>query len=54
MSVHGDAIKITYKNGAYEMICFSWSEYVKNGKIYFVRRNCDEEDFKDLLNSFLE
>lgn len=53
MSVYGDAIKITYQSGAYEMICFSWAEYVENGEIYFVRKSCDETVFNNLLNNFL-
>ena len=54
MSVNGDAVKITYQNGDYEMICYYWAEYVKNGEIYSVRKSCDEEEFNELLNSFLE
>lgn len=54
MSVYGDAVKITYQNGDYEMICFFWAEYVKNGEIYFVRRSCDEEVFNNLIETFLE
>ena len=53
MSINGTAVKITYQNGDYEMICHYWAEYVKNGEVYFVRKNCDEEDFNKLLNSFL-
>ncbi len=29
MSVYGNAVKITYQNGDYEMICYYWAEYVK-------------------------
>ena len=54
MSVNGDAVKITYQNGDYEMICYYWAEYVKNGEVYFVQKSCDEKDFNELLNSFLE
>ena len=54
MSVNGDAVKITYQNGAYEMICHYWAEYVKNGEVYFVRKSCDEKVFQELLNGFLE
>ena len=54
MSVNGNAVKITYQNGDYEMICYYWAEYVKNGEIYYVRKSCNEEDFNELLNSFLE
>lgn len=52
MSLSGDAIKITYQNGDYEMICYYWSEYVKNGEVYFVPKNCDEDTFNDLLENF--
>jgi len=54
MSIHGDAVKITYRNGDYEMICHYWAEYVKNGEVYFVWKSCDEDDFNNLLNNFLE
>ena len=54
MSVHGDAIKITYRGGDYEMVCYYWAEYVKNGQIYSVRKSCDEGAFYELLNRFLE
>lgn len=54
MSVHGNAIKITYPNGDYEMICYYWAEYVKDGEIYSIRKNCNEKDFNQLLNNFLE
>ena len=54
MSVYGDAFKITYRGGDYEMICPLWSEYVKNDATYFRWRFCDEDDFNELLNSFLE
>ena len=53
MSINGNAVKITYQNGDYEMICHYWAEYVKNGEVYFVRKSCDEEDFNKLLNNFL-
>lgn len=52
--VHGDAIKITYRSGLYEMICFFTAEYVENGKIQFLWKSCDEKVFNDLLASFLE
>lgn len=54
MSVNGNAVKITYLNGDYEMICYYWAEYVKNGEAYSVRNSCDEKEFNELLNSFLE
>ena len=54
MSVNGNTVKITYQSGVYEMICYYWAEYVKDGEIYFVRKSCDEEEFNALLNSFLE
>lgn len=53
MSVHGNSVKITYQNEDYEMICCYWSEYVKNGEVYFVRKRCDEKEFNELLNNFL-
>lgn len=54
MSINGNAAKITYRNGDYEMICYYWAEYVKNGEVDFVRKSCDEKEFNELLNSFLE
>lgn len=54
LSVHGNAVKITYQNDDYEIICYSWAEYVKNGKVYFIKRFCDKEVFDELLDSFLE
>lgn len=54
MSVNGNAVKITYQNGDYEIICYYWAEYVKNSEVYFVRKSCDEKEFNELLNSFLD
>lgn len=54
MSVSGDAVKITYQNGDYEMICYYWSEFVESGEVYFVKKSCDEQKFNDLLSSFLQ
>lgn len=54
MSVNGNAVKITYQNGDYEMICYNWAEYVKNGEVYFIRKSCDEKEFNELLDNFLE
>lgn len=54
MSVSGNSVKITYKNGDYEIICHYWAEYVKNDDVYFVRKSCNEEEFNELLEKFLE
>jgi len=54
MSVSGRAIKITFDNGSYEMICHYWSEYVKDGEIYYVKKSCDENEFNKLIDHFLE
>ena len=54
MSVYGNAVKISYQNGDYEMVCYYWADYVKNGEIYFLWKNCDEKEFNELLNSFLK
>ena len=54
MGVHGKAVKLTYRNGDYEMICYFWAEYVKNSEIYFTWKHCDEAEFHALLDSFLE
>ena len=53
-NLYGDSIKITYKNGTYEMVCFYTAEYVEDGEIHFLWESCDEEEFNALLNSFLE
>lgn len=54
MSVNGNAVRIAYQNGDYEMICYYWAEYVKNGEINYVRRSCDENEFNELIDSFSE
>ena len=54
INLYGDSIKITYKNGTYEMVCFYTAEYVEDGEIHFLWESCDEEEFNALLNSFLE
>ena len=54
MTVYGNAVRIAYQNGDYEMICSYWAEYVKNGEIYFGWKNCDQKDFHELLDGFLE
>ena len=53
-AVHGDAIKINYQNGDYEMICYYSAEYVTEGVTQFLWKRCDEADFNELLNNFLE
>ena len=52
MSINGTAIKITYQNGDYEMICHYWAEYVRDGEAYSIRRSCDVDEFNELLNNF--
>ena len=52
-NLYGDAIKITYSNGDYEMICSYTAEYVEDGVIQFLWESCDEEDFNELINNFL-
>ena len=52
MSVHGNAVRIVYRNGDYEMICHHWAEYVTGDKMYFVRKNCGNTDFDHLWNRF--
>ena len=54
MSVSGNAVKITYRNENYEIICFYWAEYVNNGEVFYVWKNCDEDAFNRLLESFLK
>jgi hypothetical protein len=52
--VYGDAIKITYQNGLYEMICSYAAEYVENGVIQFRWKACDEKVFNELIENFLK
>ena len=54
MSVSGDAVKITYRNGEYEMISCYWSEFVRDGEVYFIRKSCDEKVFNELLSNFID
>ena len=51
--VHGDAIRITYQSGVYEMICYFASEYVVDGRGFFHGRSCGEKAFEELLETFL-
>jgi len=54
MTVNGNAVKITYPTGDYEIICYYWAEYVSNGQVAsFIWRNCSENSFRELLESFL-
>ena len=53
-SVYGRAIKINYQSGAYEMICFFSSEYVQDGVTRFLWKRCDEQNFNELLDAFLQ
>ena len=50
----GDGIKITYRDGSYEMVYSRWPEYVKDGMVYFLWMRCDERVFDDLRDSFLK
>ena len=54
MSVSGDAVKITNRNGEYEMISCYWSEFVRDGEVYFIRKSCDEKVFNELLSNFID
>ena len=54
MTVSGNAVKITYSNESYEIICYRWAEYIECNNIYFVRKSCNEEDFNKIINSFIE
>ena len=53
MAVAGNAVKFTYSDGNYEVICDFWAEYVENGEVYSVRKNCNEYEFNELLSFFL-
>ena len=53
MAVAGNAVKFTYSDGNYEVICDYWAEYVENGEVYSVRKKCNEYEFNELLNYFL-
>ena len=48
------AILLTYDNGDYEFISFYAQQFVKSGEAYFGMVYCDEEEFKTLINTYLE
>lgn len=53
--LYGDAIKITYRSGIYEMICSFTAEYVENGVVQYLWKSCDDEkEFNNLIHHFLE
>ncbi|MDR1001918.1 MAG: hypothetical protein LBL82_01415 [Oscillospiraceae bacterium] len=52
--LYGIAVKITYKNGLYEMVSYFAAEYVKNGVIQYRWLSCDENTYNNLLDKFLE
>ena len=52
MSVSGNAVKITYQNGDYEIICYRCAEYIKDQEIYFLGKHCSEEEFNALIDEF--
>lgn len=52
--LRGYSIKITYKSGVYEMICYYASEYVESGKIQSLWKRCDEKAFNNLIKLLLE
>ena len=51
-SLYGNAIKITYTNGIYEIFSIWAAEYVENGQIYFRWLQCNPEDFEELISLF--
>ena len=53
-ALYGYAIKINYQSGIYETICHFAAEYVEYGVIQFRWRSCNEGEFNELLNTFLE
>ncbi len=48
----GNAIKITYLSGAYEMIGLGTVEYVKNNEIMYRWIACDDAVFQELFNRY--
>ena len=54
ISIHGNAIKITYANDDYEIITHFASEYVENDVAYLLFVYCDEEEFNDLISKYLD
>lgn len=48
----GEAVKIHYRNGSYEIVCNNAVNYVKDGSTRYLSRSCDETAFRELLQSF--
>lgn len=53
MSVHGNAVKITSRDGTYEIICDFWDNYVKNSEEIYSKKRCNETEFHQLMEKFL-
>lgn len=53
-TLYGDSIRIVYSNGNYEMICKHTAEYVENGRRLYRWTSCYEDEFNELINSFLK
>ncbi|MHB1454562.1 MAG: hypothetical protein ACYCYM_11510 [Saccharofermentanales bacterium] len=53
LSVSGDSIKITYKNGDYEIFCHFWAAHVIDGREHLGFIYCDETIFNDLIKKYL-
>lgn len=52
--ISGNAIKITYKDGNYELICANTAEYMKDGYIFYIVLYCDEAEFDDFLAKYVD
>ncbi len=52
--LNGTTIKITYKNGDYELIAFNWAEQYSadNNSPSWNWNNCDKDDFQKLIDKY--
>lgn len=52
-SIFGNAVKITYKDGNYELICARTIEYIEDGYVGHYVNYCDETEFDAFLSKYV-
>ena len=52
--VGGLTVKITYSDGAYELICYYTSQYKKDDRMSYGWQFCEEEEFNALIGKFYD
>lgn len=52
MEMQGNAVKITYTDGNYEMISSNSVKYVKDGIVKHATWQCDKESFDELISMY--